>query len=106
MGGRRRRREKAQGRESRSEPRPRSEAVRRKAPSGDPLREIAAGVIARRRADEGIARAVGNARDAGVSWAEIGRVLGVSKQAAHERYGPHGHRNAAEPETAQISLSR
>lgn len=30
---------------------------------------------------------VATAREAGYSWAVIARVLGVSRQAAHERYG-------------------
>ena len=31
--------------------------------------------------------AVRRARAAGLSWAEIGTLLGVSKQAMHQRYG-------------------
>ena len=35
-----------------------------------------------------IERAVVAARDAGLSWAEIGTALGISKQSAHERFSP------------------
>jgi hypothetical protein len=35
-----------------------------------------------------IGRFVAQARDAGLSWAEIGHVFGTSKQAAQQRYGP------------------
>src|SRR5687768_872771 len=31
---------------------------------------------------------VGYAREAGASWASIGEALGVSTQAAHQRFGP------------------
>jgi len=34
-----------------------------------------------------IGRFVAQARDAGLSWAEIGQVFGTSKQAAQQRYG-------------------
>lgn len=37
----------------------------------------------------GIPRMVHHARAAGASWADIGRVLGVSLQAAHKRYADH-----------------
>ncbi len=45
-----------------------------------PLIEDVIGVLA----DECVARA----RSAGASWAEIADRLGVSRQAAHKRYGP------------------
>jgi len=45
--------------------------------------------IAQMRADLSRAEeiAVRRARAAGLSWAEIGTLLGVSKQAMHQRYG-------------------
>jgi uncharacterized protein with PIN domain len=49
-----------------------------------------------RRSEDKISRLVAAAREMGVSWQSIGSVLGVSKQAAWERYGkndPHPARN-------------
>ena len=45
--------------------------------------------IAEEKRDLGRAEeiAVRRARAAGLSWAEIGTLLGVSKQAMHQRYG-------------------
>lgn len=55
-----------------------------------PIARLAA--LARARSD--LAReesaAVRHARVHGMSWAEIGRVLGVSKQALHKRFGKVG----------------
>ena len=52
-----------------------------------PVRQLAR--IAEARAELGRAEeiAVRRARGAGLSWAEIGTLLGVSKQAMHQRYG-------------------
>lgn len=44
-------------------------------------------VIARARTERQVADAVGAARQAGLSWARIGEELGVSAQAAQQRYG-------------------
>jgi Clp amino terminal domain, pathogenicity island component len=38
--------------------------------------------------DELIGRFVAQARDAGLSWTEIGQLFGTSKQAVQQRYGP------------------
>lgn len=45
-------------------------------------------VIARARSERQVADAVVAARRAGLSWARIGKELGVSAQAAQQRYGP------------------
>jgi hypothetical protein len=44
-------------------------------------------VIARARSERQISDAVTAARHDGMSWARIGRELGVSAQAAQQRYG-------------------
>jgi len=41
---------------------------------------------AHRRAGQELTEAVTAARQAGVSWAEIGRAAGISRQSAHERW--------------------
>ncbi len=52
------------------------------------LRVIAALVEQRNEVDDGLVAAVRAARDAGRSWSEIAAMLGVSKQAAQQKYGP------------------
>lgn len=49
------------------------------------LRAESQAVIA--EADKGIARHVNHLRAIGSGWAEIGKVLGISKQAAQQRFG-------------------
>ena len=48
---------------------------------------IAAAARAVEDATESLRQAVRSAREAGLTWATIGEVLGVTKQAAHERFG-------------------
>lgn len=52
----------------------------------DALQTIAALVDQRDAIDSALVAAVGAAREAGHSWSEIGVMLGVSKQAAQQRY--------------------
>jgi hypothetical protein len=65
--------------------------VRRRAPAG-PLDQVeaalAVGAELASGADELIGQFVTGARDAGCTWTEIGARMGVSKQAARQRYGP------------------
>ena len=49
-----------------------------------------------RRDEQEVVRRVAAAREHGISWQSIGQVLGISKQAAWERFGkadPHPARN-------------
>ena len=49
---------------------------------------LSATAAIRDAADRKLFVLVGYARDAGASWASIGEALGVSTQAAHQRFGP------------------
>ena len=44
--------------------------------------------LARARSEREVSEAVGAARRAGISWKRIGTELGISAQAAQQRYGP------------------
>lgn len=55
--------------------------------SGASLRGLAQARDGLARAHAQYEQAVCDAREAGYSWAEIGRVLGVSKQALHRKFG-------------------
>jgi hypothetical protein len=70
-----------------------------RAQSDDALARLSAAVVTaeevRDVADELLDRFVGGARDAGRSWAEIGTVLGVTKQAAQQRYVAPGTQDFA-----------
>lgn len=52
-----------------------------------PLKELGRIVRERRQLDTAEELAVRRARNAGYSWTAIGAALGISKQAAHRRYG-------------------
>ena len=49
---------------------------------------LAATAAVRDAADRKLFELVGFAREAGASWSSIGEALGVTTQAAHQRYGP------------------
>lgn len=59
----------------------------RQADGDDPLSALVALAQLRREADRREAVVVRRARAAGIPWASIATVLGVSKQAVHKRYG-------------------
>ena len=48
---------------------------------------VESGLEAVRDAEQSLRDAVAEARFEGASWSELGAVLGVSRQAAHERFG-------------------
>lgn len=53
----------------------------------DPLGELVRIARAKQELAAAEAAAVRRARNLGFSWAEIGTMLGVSKQAMHKKYG-------------------
>lgn len=53
----------------------------------DPRNALAAAAELRRQSEGLQDIAVRRARNAGISWAEIARHLGVTKQSAHRKYG-------------------
>lgn len=62
---------------------------------GEPLHQTALDLVqllsmVRETADSALPYAVSAARSSGASWEKVARQLGVSKQAAQQRYGAHG----------------
>lgn len=57
-------------------------------------------------AEEELRDAVKSAREAGQSWAAIGRTLGISRQAAHERFGGDSDRPDSETLFLQIKQAQ
>ncbi|RFU42810.1 hypothetical protein DZF91_04670 [Actinomadura logoneensis] len=54
---------------------------------GGALSAVAAAAEAVRRADDHLRAAVETARSSGTTWQEIGDVLGITRQAAFQRFG-------------------
>ena len=54
---------------------------------GSPVHRLAEIADAKQRLAREEAVAVRQARQAGLSWAEIGTLLGVTRQAMHKKYG-------------------
>lgn len=60
-------------------------ACSRRMAAADP-EDLADLIALRAEVDEAIARAVASVHEGGASWAEIGRALGTTRQAAQQRY--------------------
>ena len=79
--------------------------VRQRAPSG-PLDQVEAALVLGAEltsgADELIGKFVTAAREAGCTWTEIGGRMGVSKQAARQRYTPTTPRPAGLPRMPRL----
>jgi len=58
---------------------------------GADLRAIGEALLAVATVDLSLARTVATAREHGRTWTQIAAVLGVSKQAARERFGEPAH---------------
>lgn len=71
--------------------------------SGDALATVRAARDLRRAADDALAAAVTGARGRGATWAEIGTVLGTSRQAAFQRFSPP---RAAGADAAPVAAPR
>ncbi len=48
---------------------------------------VTVAITASYAAHDAVHEAVDRARHAGLSWSEIGRILGISRQAAYQRFG-------------------
>lgn len=68
--------------------------------TGDAFGTVRAARDLRRAADDALAAAVTAARDGGATWAEIGTVLGTSRQAAFQRFSPPRAGGADRPAVA------
>src|SRR2546430_8247258 len=68
------------------------------APSDEPLDRLAAAATLAQGltalADELVGHFIDDARERGSSWAQVGREIGITKQAAHQRHG-HPRRGSA-----------
>ena len=60
--------------------------TRNKSEENDPIGELAAVAEAKRELSRREEVAVRRARHAGLSWAEIGTLLGVTRQTMHRKY--------------------
>ncbi|MDQ2838960.1 MAG: hypothetical protein M3Y42_12940 [Actinomycetota bacterium] len=66
------------------------------------LRAIGAAIYAIETAEENLVRAVAAAKHAGRSWTQIANVLGVSRQAARQRFS--GKVDLAWPQVVDVQL--
>jgi hypothetical protein len=75
--------------------------VRTEHPDGDPLAQLSGAVLVAEHigevADHLVGHFVDQARRAGASWTDIGRSMGVTKQAAQKRFVPRGSGDLPDP---------
>lgn len=50
--------------------------------------QITRAMISQTAAHDNLVQAIQDARNAGISWAKVAKLIGVTPQAAHKRYGP------------------
>ena len=50
--------------------------------------QITRAMISSTSAQDNLVKAIQDARNAGVSWAKVAKLIGVTPQAAHKRYAP------------------
>jgi hypothetical protein len=68
--------------------------VARRLPGAE-LAELMAAAAGLAAAEERLARALAGARGAGASWAQVGDALGISRQAAQQRFGANAAKSSA-----------
>jgi hypothetical protein len=75
-------------------------------PVGGWLRHLARLQADKTAIEDQIEEAIAVARRDGISWTKIGEALGVSRQAARDRFGPGGRRDVTRPRFGSLDERR